>query len=328
MKLTFKSAESSDLNPLLTFAQEFNQEDHHPFHEAIVRAGLIKLLNDGTAGRIWLIQADAETVGYVVLTLGYRLAYGRYAFIDEIYVRPAYRSQGIGRQAIAFAEEICRELGVKALHLEVEQANAKARALYLAVGFVDYQHYLMTCWLKRPPTHSAGSGQATDRRPPQDVFEIRNTTQAGNDSFNITFTSAQNSDIEILVRLRQESGAEGQASSRAALGQVINDDSLGRIWLIETDHQPVGYVVVTFSYSLEFHGRDALLDELYLRPSAQAFSKPSLKFAQAQCQALGVNALHAEMERANTQAQNLYRAVDFEDDDSYLMTKWLNDLRF
>ncbi|NJN97294.1 MAG: GNAT family N-acetyltransferase [Anaerolineales bacterium] len=80
---------------------------------------------------------DAETVGYLVLTLGFRLAYGRYAFIDEIYVRPAHRSQGIGRQAIAWAEAMCRELGVKALHLEVEQANAKARALYLTLGFVE-----------------------------------------------------------------------------------------------------------------------------------------------------------------------------------------------
>jgi GNAT superfamily N-acetyltransferase len=326
MKITFKSVEASDLNTLVTFAQEFNQEDHHPFDETIVRAGLTQLLNDETAGRIWLIQTDGETVGYVVLTLGYRLAYGRYAFIDEIYVRPAYRSQGIGRQAIAFAEEMCRELGVKALHLEVEQANVKARALYLAVGFVDYQHYLMTCWLKRPPTHSTlplVAGQAADHRPPPDAFGIDDAAQAGDDYPNITFTSAQNADIEMLVRLRHEAGAEGQANSRAALGHVINDDSLGRVWLIETDHQPVGYMVVTFSYSLEFHGRDALLDELCLRPSAQALGKPSLKFAQAQCQALGVNALHTEMERANILAQNLYRAVDFEDDDSYLMTKWI-----
>ncbi|MCQ3975641.1 MAG: hypothetical protein DPW09_19570 [Anaerolineae bacterium] len=323
MKITFKSVEASDLNTLLTFAQEFNQEDHHPFDKAIVRAGLIQLLNDTTVGRVWLIQADAETVGYVVLTLGYRLAYGRYAFIDEIYVRPAYRNQGVGRQAIAWAEAMCRELGVKALHLEVEQANAKARALYLAVGFVDYRHYLMTCWLKRPPTTAPFDRLRAGRRPLQDISVTHNVLQADDKYPDITFTSAKNADIETLVKLRQESGAEGQANGRAALGQIINDASMGRIWLIETDHQPVGYVAVTFSYSLEFHGRDALLDELYLRSSAQTLGQSALKFVQAQCQALGVNALHVEMERANTQAQNLYRAVGFEDDDSYLMTKWI-----
>ncbi|NJN96407.1 MAG: GNAT family N-acetyltransferase, partial [Anaerolineales bacterium] len=218
----------------------------------------------------------------------------------------------------AWAEAMCRELGVKALHLEVEQANAKARALYLALGFVDYNHYLMTCWLNKPP--------AADYQPPQENFVTGQPVQAGDDALTITFTPAQNTDIERLVELRQEAGTEGQANSHAALEQVINNSSLGRVWLIEMDNQAVGYVAVTFSYSLEFHGRDALLDELYLRPEAQALGKPSLKFAQGQGQALGVNALHAEMARANIAAQNLYRAADFEDDDSYLMTKWIGKM--
>jgi hypothetical protein len=103
MKLTFKSAELSDLNILLTFGREFNQEDRHPFDEAIVRAGLIRLLSDETVGRVWLIQAEAETVGYLVLTLGYRLAYGRYAFIDEIYVRTSW---GLRRSTLRLSGRI------------------------------------------------------------------------------------------------------------------------------------------------------------------------------------------------------------------------------
>ncbi len=323
MEITFKNAEASDLNTLLAFTQEFNREDHHPFDEAIARSGLIQLLNDETAGRVWLIQTDAETVGYLVLTLGYRLAYGRYAFIDEIYVRDAYRSRGIGRRAIAWAETICRELGVKALHLEVEQANIKAHTLYLALGFVDYSHYLLTCWLNRPPAADPFDKLRASRRPPHEILGINDAAQAGDNSPNFTFTPAQNSDIELLVRLRQEAEAEGQGESRVVLGQVINDGALGRVWLIEADSQPVGYVAITFSYSLEFHGRDALLDELYLHPSAQAFGEPSLKFAQAQCRALGVNALHAEMERADIPTQQLYHVAGFEDDDSFLMTKWM-----
>jgi hypothetical protein len=53
---------------------------------------------------------------------------------------------------------------------------------------------------------------------------------------------------------------------------------------------------------------------------------PSLEFAQAQCRSLGVNALHVEMERNNSPAQAIYRVAGFEDDDSYLMTKWLKTL--
>jgi ribosomal protein S18 acetylase RimI-like enzyme len=303
MEITFKVAEHADLDLLLPFAQEFNREDHHPFDEVVVRAGLARLLDDRTAGRVWLIQARSEAVGYLVLTLGYRLAYGRYAFIDEIYVGRDYRSRGIGRRAIAFAEEMCRELDVRALHLEVERENTKARALYTALGFVDYRHHLMTCWLAE--------------EQPQPVSP----------SPEITFKPGQKADQKILANLREQAGVGslvGGLDSHTAVQRLVIEDGLGQIWLIEAAGRPIGYIAVTFSYSLEFHGRDALLDELYLRdPYRQDFGLPSLKFAQVWGRSLGVNALHVEVERDNSPAQAFYRAAGFMDDDSYLMTKWL-----
>lgn len=305
MKIIFKFAENSDLDTLLTFAREFNQEDHHPFTEDVVQAGLTKLLSDQAAGRVWLIHIETEAMGYLVLTLGYRLAYGRYAFIDEIYVRPEYRSRGIGRQAIAFAEKMCRELGVKALHLEVERENTKARTLYASIGFVDYQHYLMTCWL------AEDQSQPLSRSP------------------EIAFKPGQRADREALANLRQEAGIDRPAAgieSQAVVDRLVADGGLGQAWFIQIDNRPVGYMAVTFSYSLEFHGRDALLDELYLRdPYGQVFGVPCLNFAQTWSRSLGVNAMHVEVERDNSPAQALYRAAGFADDDSYLMTKWLQN---
>jgi ribosomal protein S18 acetylase RimI-like enzyme len=81
----------------------------------------------------------------VVLTLGYSLEFGgRDAFVDELYVQPAYRGLGVGRQALAVLEKACRELGVRALHLEVGRTNLRAQALYKAAGFVDRGHFLLT----------------------------------------------------------------------------------------------------------------------------------------------------------------------------------------
>jgi ribosomal protein S18 acetylase RimI-like enzyme len=92
-----------------------------------------------------LIRAEAEAIGYLVLTLGYSIECGgRDAFIDEVYLRVEYRGQGIGRQTIAFVETQCRALGVRALHLEVARDNTNAYALYRKVGFVDHDRYLMT----------------------------------------------------------------------------------------------------------------------------------------------------------------------------------------
>jgi ribosomal protein S18 acetylase RimI-like enzyme len=45
---------------------------------------------------------------------------------------------------MALAKAACREAGVRALHLEVERANARARALYARSGFTDQDRLLLT----------------------------------------------------------------------------------------------------------------------------------------------------------------------------------------
>jgi GNAT superfamily N-acetyltransferase len=111
----------------------------------IARGALEALVGDETLGRVWVIRAGGAAIGYVVLTLGYSLEYGgRDACIDELYVREAYRGQGGGSRTLSFVAEVCRALGVCALHLEVERANRGAYGVYRKAGFVDHDCYLMT----------------------------------------------------------------------------------------------------------------------------------------------------------------------------------------
>jgi hypothetical protein len=42
--------------------------------------------------------------------------------------------------------------------------------------------------------------------------------------------------------------------------QIVEDDSLGRVWLIDYAGAAIGYVVLTFGFSLEYRGRDAFID--------------------------------------------------------------------
>jgi diamine N-acetyltransferase len=150
MEITFKIAERGDIDLLITFIQGFYEYDHHPYDEDRVQPTLARLLEDKNLGGVWLIQADNENIGYIILTWGYSLEYyGRDAFIDELYIRESYRGQGIGLKAIAFAEETARSFGVNALHLEVERENSKAQSFYRKTGFEDQDSYLMTKWISR-----------------------------------------------------------------------------------------------------------------------------------------------------------------------------------
>ncbi len=145
MKTTFKIAERADIETLLEFMREYYEFDHLSFDEQIARIASTKFVGDESLGRVWLISYEGEAIGYLILTLGYSLEYGgRDAFIDEVYIRESHRRRGIGQRALTFAEDACRSLGVRALHLEVERANTNAHGLYRKVGFVDHDRYLMT----------------------------------------------------------------------------------------------------------------------------------------------------------------------------------------
>ncbi len=98
--------------------REFYELDHLTFDEPAARAALQQVLANDSLGRVWLIQADGNPIGYIALTLGFSLEFhGRDAFIDEIYIRAEYRGRGIGGRAIEFVEDACRSLEVRVLHL-------------------------------------------------------------------------------------------------------------------------------------------------------------------------------------------------------------------
>jgi diamine N-acetyltransferase len=87
----------------------------------------------------------------------------------------------------------------------------------------------------------------------------------------------------------------------------------------------VGYLVAVWGYSLEWHGRDAFVDELFVEPGrrGRGIGSRALELAQEECRRAGIRALHLEVERPNTRAQELYRRMGFRDHDRYLMTKVL-----
>ena len=146
MEICFQLAQADNLNFLMHCMREFHNFDHtEPFDEVPARAAMEKVATDKALGRVWLIQQAEESIGYIVLTLAYRLEYrGYYAFLDELYVRADKRGQGIGTKAIEFLKQTCQSLGVQTIQLEVKQINSKASALYQKAGFKQQARQVLT----------------------------------------------------------------------------------------------------------------------------------------------------------------------------------------
>ena len=146
----FRTAGPGDLETLLPLVREFWVIERLAFVEPAVRRALSGILASPAFGRVVAIELESQPIGYYVLTLGYSLEHGgRDAFVDELYLRDAWRSRGIGARALAHAAELCEQLGVGALHLEVDHVNPRARALYERNGFAAHGRALMTRRLRR-----------------------------------------------------------------------------------------------------------------------------------------------------------------------------------
>jgi diamine N-acetyltransferase len=144
-----RPATPADLEAVLALHRAFFAEDGYTFREEESRANLARLLGDPSLGRLWVMDTEGEVVGYLLLAFGFSLEFrGRNAFVDELYVAPGHRGRGLGKRAIALATDACRELGVRALHLEVERYKEGAQELYRRSGFVDHDRYLMTKWIE------------------------------------------------------------------------------------------------------------------------------------------------------------------------------------
>ena len=84
--------------------------------------------------------------------------------------------------------------------------------------------------------------------------------------------------------------------------------------------------MLTFGYSLELLGRDAFVDEFFLLEShrGHGWGRKAMEFVEQAAQALEIHAIHLEVTRHNTGAQQFYPKLGFEDREHHLMSKWID----
>jgi GNAT superfamily N-acetyltransferase len=152
-EVAFRPAQPQDSADLLSMMQQLQADDPWsvPFNQPATAKALVQLLEDASLGRVWIIVADGQNIGYIVMAFDYSLEYcGRGAWVDEVFVRRSYRGRGIGAQTLDFFCQQAAQLGVTAVHLEVNHGNP-AIELYRRHGFEDHQRYLMTKWIIPKP---------------------------------------------------------------------------------------------------------------------------------------------------------------------------------
>lgn len=117
---------------------------------------------------------------------------------------------------------------------------------------------------------------------------------------------------------------------RIALSQLLGNPALGEVWFIHSEDTLAGYIAICFGYSIEFAGRDAFVDEFFLKETARGRGIGGLVIDRisAQLAEAGIAALHLEVDNDNSGAQRFYARHRFKARKKYhLMSVNLEELK-
>lgn len=144
----------------------------------------------------------------------------------------------------------------------------------------------------------------------------------------MTFRPALPPDLPRLLELQREFYfAEGYPfdfiTKERAMRELMESPALGRIAVIQWDDSIVGFLALTFGFSLEFGGRDAFVDELYVTGPARGrgLGTAALREAERICRREAIHALHLEVEFENIAARELYARIGYKKHSRFLMTR-------
>jgi GNAT superfamily N-acetyltransferase len=141
--LELKEASSHDTDLLLELMSGFNQEENIDFDTEVYRERIYVAFNSPQLVKIWMIVANSCAVGYAILTFTFSFEFGGIiATIDEIYIAPEKRGQGLGTSVLELLAQEAITYGATTLSGDISDEKPWLSTFYKRAGF--------ECYLYRP----------------------------------------------------------------------------------------------------------------------------------------------------------------------------------
>jgi GNAT superfamily N-acetyltransferase len=136
MATTIRTANPSDVEQILTFIRALAEFEREP---DAVKATEADLLRDGFGPspyfRCLMAEQDGQPAGFALYFFNYSTWVGRPGlYLEDLFVMPHLRGQGIGRLLLARVAAFAVEMGCKRLQWEVLDWNQPAIEFYRSMG--------------------------------------------------------------------------------------------------------------------------------------------------------------------------------------------------
>lgn len=143
--LRFRALSSADVSAYKQLMLEGYQHDSAVFISSYAERSVlpdswwawrIAASNGSSCG--YAMLAEDEMIAALVLERSQRPKTQHKAQINAVYVRPAWRGQGIAAELLQLSLQVARQQGVQQISLSVLENNPGAKRLYQRLGFIEY----------------------------------------------------------------------------------------------------------------------------------------------------------------------------------------------
>lgn len=120
--------------------------------------------------------------------------------------------------------------------------------------------------------------------------------------------------LSLMERYHAETALPHDDQHRTDVVSPLLDGSpLGAVWLIGPARAPLGYVLVTFGWSVAAGGMIGWLDEVFIRPSVRrrGIGTECLHAVSVSLKAAGMKAMHVQLDSDNAAAARFCSRAGF-----------------
>ncbi len=134
--ITIDLAKTKDLDFILPLILDQFSEHSIQVDTEKLKNSIQKVLAGDQLGFVLTARTDQGLAGFAYVAFNWTLEHGgRSAWLEELYVKPELRNQGIGRKLLAAVLARAAALGCEAIDLEVDRNHSQAENLYRREGF-------------------------------------------------------------------------------------------------------------------------------------------------------------------------------------------------
>jgi GNAT superfamily N-acetyltransferase len=119
--------------------------------------------------------------------------------------------------------------------------------------------------------------------------------------------------LPMVEELQASEGIVRDGRLEESLRTLLASPDVGRAFIVVSDDETAGYAIVSYSYDLEYGGRDAFLSDFFVVPAHRGKGVGSAAFALLESEARdrGLRALHLAVRNEDSRAMHLYEKAGY-----------------